>query len=132
MAEIKWDIEEFVSGCKDISMDRLEKAADLIRDDMKSILKGKLKGRWTEHGPYKKYGQIWTERMKGAMVDTIRVVKKKDSGSRNIWIMAGTFKTWWATQMEYGNGDWIGGPRSFMRVALKKAPITCKGVLENG
>jgi len=86
-----------------------------------------------EHGPYKSgknAGKIWTARDdRFAMIKSIRYVKKKEDFSnlfagikhRNIWIMAGNYKTWWATQMEYGHGQWRGGARPFFRVGINKA-----------
>jgi hypothetical protein len=136
MARIKWNTQEFEFNCIGATMDRLESAAKIVRDDAKQILSKKLKGKWTEHGPYKSgdyAGATWTARYKKEMVNTVRVVKKNnDSSSRNVWIMAGNFNTWWAIQMEYGRGDWKGGQRSFLRPALKGASAAMKNVIENG
>ena len=115
-------------------MGRLEKAGEIIRDNAKIILAGKTKGN-ISHPPYKKgpyAGVYWTEREAGAMLKTIRVVRKNDSKTRNIWIMAGNKKTWWAAQMEFGRGGWKGGPRSFLRPALKKSVSQVKTMIESG
>lgn len=119
---VAWNAEAFEAQCIGVAMDRLEACAELVRDKAKEILESKLKSNWPEHGvyqsgPYK--GKYWTEREWHAMIKTIRVVKKHDSSSRNIWIMAGTDKTWWAIQAEYGRGGWRGGSRPFLRPALK-------------
>jgi len=131
MARINWNTEAFERECINASMDALEQAAKLIRDDAKRILRGKLKGNWSDRGP-DKGGEYWTERTKGAMVETIRVARKKGDPNRDVWIIAGNNKTWWAIQMEYGRGSWKGGARSFMRPAMAKAPAAIKAVLEGG
>ena len=117
------------------ALDRVEAAAEVLRDKAKSNLRSKLKGTWTEHGPYKtgKYGgKLWTERIKGEMVETIRVVRSKSPRVKNILVIAGTWKTWWATQLEYGRGQWRGGHRAYMRPAIKETESTMKTILESG
>lgn len=135
MAQVKWNTAEFELACIGATMDRLELVGKIVRDDAKRILKPKLLGKWTEHGPYKTgkdAGETWTARYKKEMINTIRVVRKYEDTSRNIWIMAGNFNTWWAIQMEYGKGDWKGGPRAFLRPALKGAAAAMQSVIENG
>jgi len=149
MAEIKWNTQEFEKMCIGVGMDRLESAAKIVRDNGRRILSKKLTGMttirkengdvvkrpWTEHGPYKsgKYeGLAWTERYKKEMVKTIRVVRKNDNNSRNVWIMMGNWKTWWAIQMEYGHGGWHGGSKGALRPALREAASAMQNVIENG
>jgi hypothetical protein len=135
MAQIKWDVEPFLRECGITGMARLKAAAKIIANDARRILASKIEGPPISHPPYKSgkdKGAYWTEREAGAMLKTIRVVTKNDAASRNVWIMAGTDKTWWAIQMEYGHGEWRGGARSFLRPALKNAPNTCKEIIENG
>jgi hypothetical protein len=68
------------------------------------------------------------------MVDTIRVVRKHGSSERNVWVMAGNYNTWWALQLEYGRGAWMGKAKSFLRPALNAASSNSKikGILEGG
>ena len=135
MAHIQWNTQEFEIVCIGATMDRLEAAGKIVRDDAKRILAPQLKGNWREHGPYQSgdyAGETWTARYKKKMLDTIRVVRKHTDTSRNVWIMAGEYNSWWAIQMEYGRGGWKGGRRSFMRPALKGAAAAMKNVIENG
>jgi hypothetical protein len=135
MARINWDISEKIPELRLAAMDRVERAAEIIRDNAKDILRSKLSGPPISHPPYKtgKYaGKYWTEREAGAMVKTIRVVRKHESTERNVWIMAGTKKTWWALQMEFGRGGWKGGPRSFLRPAINRSIAAIKQMLLNG
>ena len=136
MANVKWNTTEFELACVGATMERLEAAGKIVRDDAKRTLEPKLEGLWREHGPYKSgpyAGETWTARYKKKMLDTVRVVRKHgDTKSRNVWIMAGNYNTWWAIQMEYGRGGWKGGRRSFLRPALKGAAAAMKNVIENG
>jgi len=148
---VNWNTEAFQAACFGVTMDRLEVAANIIAQDMKSILAAQLTGMqkitgknstryipWTEHGPYKigKYaGKLWTARYKAEMVKSIRVARKKDSTSRDIRIVAGYWGelgSWWALQLEYGRGDWHGGRKSFMRPAMAKAGTVIQTCLESG
>jgi len=135
MAHIKWNTTEFEIACVGATMERLESAGKIVRDDAKRILSPQLEGHWREHGPYKSgpyKGATWTARYKKKMLDTIRVVRKHGDPNRNVWIMAGNDDTWWAIQMEYGRGGWKGGRRSFLRPALRGAAAAMKNVIENG
>ncbi len=126
---INWNTAAFQVECINVGMDRLEEGAKLIRDDAKRILQSKIKGP-----PVTRHGQkeVWMERDPGALVATIRVVRKKGDPTRNVRIYAGNYKTWWALQTEYGRGGWKGGAKPFLRPAMAKAPSTIKGVLEGG
>jgi hypothetical protein len=126
---IGWNTEAFQKECVNVSMDRLEAAARIIRDDAKRILQSQIKGPPVTRHEQKK---PWMERDPGALVATIRIVRKKGDPNRNIWIMAGNYKTWWALQTEYGRGGWKGGKKSFMRPAMVGAPSAIKFCLEEG
>jgi len=129
MAQIKWNTAAFEAACIGVTMDRLEEAADTIVADAKRILQSKIKGP-----PVTRHNQkeIWMERDPGALVETIRWARKWGSDTRDIWIIAGNFKTWWAVQTEYGRGGWKGGAKPFMRPAMAKAPAAIKSALEGG
>lgn len=108
------------------SLDRMEQAAAVIRDDARRILKSQLRGNVTRP-PYAG-GAPWTARTAGAMVETIRVVRKE--GKKNVWVMAGNYLTWWAVQLEFGRGQWRGGAKPYLRPAMKGAEGKIKGILE--
>jgi len=128
---INWNTAAFEAECGKIGMDRLEMAAHIIANNAKRILQSKIKGPPVTRPP--KYGvPVWMERDPGALVATIRVVRKYGDPGRNVWIMAGNYKTWWAVQTEYGRGGWKGGAKSFIRPAMKAAPSAIKSVLESG
>ena len=130
---INWDTSAFEAACIGVTMDRLEDAAHIIAEDMKSILASQIDPKKPPYAVIREAkGAIWTERSPGALINTIRVTRKKGDLSRNIWIIAGNFKTWWALQTEYGRGGWKGGRKSFMRPAMKKAGIAIQTALEGG
>ena len=125
------------------SMRRLVASANIIRDAAKSILAGKIKETWSEHGPnrrfYSKKQGRWINRIPGTenearyhgeMLATIRTVQRK--GEHNVWIMAGSSRVWWAAQLEYGWGEWKGGAKSFMRPAMLGCDSRIKAILEGG
>lgn len=135
---INWNTAAFEKECLGVTMDLLEVAAWRIVANAKRILASKINGGWKPHGPYStayskgKYhgiGQSWSARREGAMVATIRAVRKKDDPSRNIWIMMGNYNVWWALQMEFGRGAWKGGPKSCIRPAMAGAPREIQAVL---
>ena len=137
----KWDTEFF-----DAALDRVESAADVIRNKAKVKLKaaieaaakgeGSLAGeRWREHGPYKtgkNAGASWTKRYHKEMVNTVRTVRSKNKAVKNIWVMAGNYNTWWALQLEYGNGGWKGGKKSFFRPAMSESMSEVIAICESG
>lgn len=134
MRATKWNTSDFEKRCKGVGMDRLEKACWAIADEAKRILRSKIKGPPITRPVPPGRTDVWMERTPGAMVDTIRVVRRKGDTSRNVWIMAGNYKTWWAKQMEYGRGGWKGGAKSFLRPALRRAKSLAgvRSALESG
>jgi hypothetical protein len=123
MARIKWDITQIFPEIINSGMGRIKQCAEVVASHARTNCKVGTISR-----PAK--GQFWTEREIGAMKATIRVVVKNDSTSRNVWIMAGNKKTWWAIQMEYGRGGWKGGRKSFLRPAIAQSTAEVKNIIE--
>jgi len=135
----KWDTEFFHDA-----LNRVESAADVIRNSARVKLKasiasaggktGSLAGeRWKEHGPYSKGNTAsYTARYHKEMVNSIRTVRSKDPTVKNIWVMAGNYDTWWALQLEYGNGGWKGGKKSFFRPAMRGSMSEVIAICESG
>ena len=130
---IAWNSEALISACVGVTMGRLETAAQIIVDDAKRILASQIDPKKPPYAVIRAAkGAIWTERTPGALINTIRWTRKKGSDSRNIWIIAGNFKTWWALQTEFGHGGWKGGAKPFIRPAMKNAPSAIQACLEGG
>jgi hypothetical protein len=140
----RWNPEEFAPEILHGAMERIEKAAIVVRDAARAKMVG-FKYTWKEHGPYGSgdyAGKIWTARYYDALKETIRVTKKETGlnagyGYRaakdmNVWIMAGQFRTWYAVQVEYGRGEWKGKPHPFLRPAFKESLDKIKSIVENG
>ena len=130
MAEIKFDFEQYDGQIAKASMERLRKGAEAIRGAAKAKC---IVG--TVNRPLKPGQPYWMERTPGAMRETIRVSEKQGKQgleNRDVWIIAGNKKTWWATQMEFGRGGWKGGRKSFMRPALRSTKHEVQNIIENG
>ena len=130
MAEVKISFEQYDEIIAKSCMDRIRKAAHVIKDAAKARC---VVG--TVNRPLKPGQKFWMEREVGAMRKTIRTVEKtgeKGLVGREVRVYAGNKKTWWATQMEFGRGGWKGGRRSFMRPAIKATNSEVKHILENG
>jgi hypothetical protein len=125
MAQLKWDITEIMPEIVKAGMDRIKECAEVFATHARQNCRV-----GTINRPAK--GEFWTEREIGALKNTIRVVTKKDSQSRNVWIMAGNKKTWYATQVEYGRGGWKGGAHPFFRPAAAQSLAEMKNIIENG
>lgn len=135
----KYDAEFFNDA-----LDRVESAADVIRNRAKVKLKASIaaaaKGgsslageRWKEHGPYKTGNTAsWTARYHKEMVNTIRTVRSHNPAVKNIWVMAGADDPWWAIQLEYGHGGWKGGAKPFFRPAINESLGEVASICENG
>ena len=143
---VEWHPEEITAEIEQEAIRRLEAAAAVIRDKAKANLSklvtgmqkiaGKYSTRyipWEEHGPYKKGGESWTARYHDKMVDTIRLSPHDvNVETQSVRIIAGNYNTWWAKQMEYGNGEWRGGAKPFLRPAMRGARSEIQSVLESG
>lgn len=136
----KWDTEFFSDA-----LDRVESAADVVRNAAKVKLKASIasaKGnpppslageRWKEHGPYATGNTAsWTARYHQEMVNTIRTVRSKNPAVKNIWVMAGAHDPWWAKQLEYGRGGWKGGAKPFFRPAMAASMSEVIAICESG
>lgn len=148
MRVVSWNPEEFAPEILSNCMERIEKAAIVVRDAARAKMTG-FKYKWKEHGPYnsgKYHNQVWTARDYDALKKTIRVTRKYEAGmlggspaygfrlasNMNVWVMAGNYKTWYAQQVEYGHGGWKGGAHPFLRTAFKESMAKMKSIMENG
>ena len=152
MAEIEFKFEQYDGQLAKSCMKRLRKAGHVIADAAKkrvaiqdAYYRYPTKSGGVKIVPAIREGKpkFWMERSRGAMRKTIRVVEERDvEGSlgagtgaligRDVWVMAGNKKTWWAVQMEFGAGDWKGGPRPFLRPALHASKARVQQIIENG
>jgi len=130
MAEVKLNFKQYDEVIAKACMDRIRVAANVLKNAAKERC---VIG--TVNRPLKPGQKYWMEREVGAMRKTIRTVEKtgeKGLTGRDVRVYAGNFKTWWATQMEFGRGGWKGGRRSFMRPAIRATKSEIKFILESG
>ena len=115
------------------AMRRLEAAAEILKTKLQSTLKSQIKNPNYSRPPYKSgpyAGKWWTARDAGELLRSVRVVKRFDSGHRNIWIIAGNSKAYYSSAYEYSTNPLRG--KKFYRPALASARPKMKSVIENG
>lgn len=155
MARIDIDLQKYDGEFKKAGMDRLVKAAEAIRDAARGFVPTgtvtRVPGRRRKVRNHRlvpdEAPPIWMERTPGAMKKTLRTVRKKgfenveslDAGSGTFWtenndvrVYAGTFKTWWAIQMEKGRGKWKAAPVAFMEKGIAASSEKVRSIIENG
>jgi len=146
MAKIDFDLQKYDGEFKKAGMQRLTECAEVIRDKARDLV---VIGTVTRVPGRRRFVNaeghlvpstnppIWMERTPGAMKKTIRVVRREEvvdfsPKDDNVRVYAGNYKTWYAVQMEYGHGQWRGGPRPFMRKAIAAAQSAIRSIIEGG
>ena len=132
-----WNPQKFDGEFFDASMERLNKAAHVIKEQAISNLRKEIgrnvKTTNISHGPYKTgkhAGQDWTARDFGSLLASIRVTKRDERyGSliaqlRNVRVYAGHYLVWWADIFEFY--------KPYMRPAVNKSKSQVRSILENG
>lgn len=136
MAEIKLNFAQYDNIIAKSCMARMREAAETLQLAMILKCHKSYENRRPVYksGPYA--GRKWTARDMDIMAKTIRVVEKNEGqlglDDCNIRVYAGNYKTWWATQMEFGRGEWKGGAHPFMRKSIASTKSKIKVILESG
>ena len=129
MAEIVFNFEQYDGQLAKACMKRIRKAAELIKDEAKARCPVGTVSRPAING------KTWTERKPGTLRDSIRTAEKNGEEGlegRDVRVIAGSYKAFYAVQTEYGRGGWKGGARPFLRPALRKTKSEVQSILENG
>jgi len=102
-----WDSNRFDQQFEDITMDRLEKAADIIAERAnRNCPVGTIVRPVYKTGKYA--GRIWTSRNPGRLKKSVRVVRKKTKSGKaftkklNVRIYAGHFTAYYPYWVESG------------------------------
>jgi hypothetical protein len=135
MAEVKLNFKQYDEIIKKSCLARMREAAAELQLAMILKCKKSYNNRRPVYKKGKDAGELWTARDMDIMAKTIRVSEKKGKGlyqSPDVRVYAGNFKTWWATQMEFGRGAWKGGAHPFMRPAIAATKSKIKVILESG
>ena len=115
------------------AMRRLELAGELLAAKIRSNLQSQIKNPSYSRPPYKTgpyAGKWWTARDAGELLRSVRVVTKKDSIHRNVWIIVGNSKAYYSAAYEYATDPKRG--KKFYRSALASSRSKMKSVIENG
>lgn len=115
------------------AMRRLEAAGEILAAQIRSNLRSQIKNPNYSRPPYKsgKYaGKWWTARDAGELLRSVRVVTKRDSAHRNVWIITGNSKAYYSAAYEYSTDP--GRGKKFYRPALASSRSRMKSVIENG
>lgn len=122
---IQWDPNRVNRTVENISVERLNKAAKVLRATVKRRLAAEIgKGKETGinrpvylTGPYA--GSSWTAREAGSMMNSVRLTRKKTrvkkalSKKRSVWLRVGHYEVFYAEIFEFY--------RPFLRPALAEA-----------
>lgn len=103
------------------AMDRLIAAGEAVAEKARSLCKvGTISRPMYSKGRYA--GQYWTARDAGALKKTIRVFTKHGGTGRNVWVMAGTKKVYYAQIVEFYT--------PFLRPALNGSKAKIKRIIQ--
>ena len=143
MGAIDFNLQKYDGEFKAAGMERLEKAADAIRDEARrkcmpdgTITRPARKYFIFEHHRYPAQSGAWTARHPGEMRETIRTVRRRvespgfDLAHDNVRVYAGNYLAWWAPQREFGRGKWKGGAKPFLRPALWGSESKVRAIIE--
>lgn len=125
MRVARWAPKEYNQEFMNVSMDRLEKAANVVATSARGLVHvGKVTRPVYKTG--KNAGQPWTARTPGSLKKTIRVVKKHKfdiATKRNIRVYAGNYIVFYAQLHE----NTVKPP--FLETAWKRSLSTIKGII---
>ncbi len=115
------------------AMERLEAAGRVLAEKTRANLRAKIRvGNISrpvaKSGKYA--GKSWTARNPGALLKTVRVVRKKGDTARNVWVMVGNYDVYYGQMFEYATDPKKGG--AFFRPAIAQSKSGMKDALENG
>lgn len=116
-----WNPKRFDGEIIAASMDRLEKAAEVVAEEARRrvpVGQGRLKG---------KRGKDWSAREAGALKKTIRTVRLRNDERRNVRVYAGNREVYYARFVEYGTVKMKARP--YMRPALNASKTRIQTIL---
>jgi len=119
MAEfVGWDSKKIENAIMKENVGKLKSAGDVIAGKARAKCRvGTISRPMYQKGRYA--GQYWTARDAGALKKTIRVVQKE--GKKDVWIIAGNKKVYYARIVEFYT--------PFMRPALRSSIRKIKTIL---
>ena len=119
----RWNPKIYDNGIYNTAMDRLEAAGNDIAKRARAKCKvGTVSRPMYKTGRYA--GQAWTARDAGALIKTIRVVRKYGDPLHNVWVMAGNKQVYYAQIVEFYT--------PFLRPALRGSKSAIKRIVSQG
>ncbi len=120
----------------DQAQHRLNLAANILKDKVYSNLRSAIAKQFNRpvYKTGKNTGIWWTARDAGEFLRSVRVVQRYEDtqmGIRNIRIIAGNKKAYWATMYEMTMNP-ARGAKPFFRPALRSVRNKMSSILENG
>jgi HK97 gp10 family phage protein len=117
-----WQPQKFDGEFFNASMDRLERAAEVIAS------KARARAPIGESRAQYKSGKDYTSRESGALKASVRVVRLYDQKARNVRVYAGSRKVYYARFVEFGTVKMSAKP--FLRPALNSSKAEIRSILE--
>lgn len=115
------------------AMERLEAAGRVLAEKTRANLRAKIRvGNISrpvaKSGKYA--GKSWTARNPGALMKSVRVVRKKGDRDRNVWVMVGNKEVYYGQAFEYATDPKRGG--AFFRPAIAQSKSGMEDAIKNG
>lgn len=141
---IYWHPEQAMKLATELAVVRMNAAADLLANKVRSNLKTIIAKNGNQHISRPEYkhkfvngkwvdvqGPWWTARTAGELLYSVRVVKNANQQvNRDVWVMVGQKKAYYAAMFEYATKSGRGEP--FWRPAIKSSRQKMISVFERG
>jgi hypothetical protein len=126
-----WNPQEGLDKFIPEAMNRLDKCAELLKTNTKAKLASAVRHSISrpayKSGPYA--GKTWTAREAGALLKTVRVVKKHGSNARNVRVYVGNYEVYYGKIFEYSVPP---KGHAFFRPAISQSKSGMKNIIERG
>jgi len=127
-----WNPQPALEIATEIGMQRLNQAGEVLAAKVRSNLRTIIKNPAYSRPVYKtgkSAGKWWTARDAGEMLKSVRVVSKS-IGERNVWVIVGHSKAYYATMFEYATT--IKRGKAFFRPAIAASKARMRQIIERG
>ena len=131
-SRIFWNPQPAVEVATAIGMNRMNLAADLLKNKIKSNLSVIIQHRVSRpvYKTGKNAGKWWTARDAGELLHSVRTVQSPDPTQRNIWVMAGSKKAYYAVMFERAATPARG--KAYFRPAIASSRAKMLSIMEKG
>jgi hypothetical protein len=131
-SHIFWNPQPAVNIATAIGTERMGRAAIVLKDKIKSNLSTIIKHQVSR--PMYKTGddkeKWWTARDAGELMHSVRIVSSPDPKQRNIWVIAGSKKAYYAVMFERASTPARG--KAYFRPAIAATKHEMITIIEKG